>query len=71
MCPPVSPHKGASIVQPPRTMHVFFAMETPLRSVWVDCAWTVDFVWVNCAWAVGFIWVDCVRTVDVVWVDCA
>ena len=34
MCPPASPHKGASIVHSPRTMRdtqTFFGMETPLR----------------------------------------
>ena len=30
MCPPVSPHKGASIVHPPHTMRVLVGMETPL-----------------------------------------
>ena len=31
VCPPVSPCRGASIVHSPRTMRVFFGMETPLR----------------------------------------
>ena len=31
VCPPVSPCKGASIVQSPCIMRVFFCMETPLR----------------------------------------
>ena len=31
MCPPVSPHKGASIVQFPAQNAYFFGMETPLR----------------------------------------
>ena len=31
MCPPVSPHKGASIVQFPAHNACVFGMETPLR----------------------------------------
>ncbi|WP_234984382.1 hypothetical protein [Segatella oulorum] len=31
MCPPVSPHKGASIVQFPTHNAYIFDMETPLR----------------------------------------
>ena len=31
MCPPVSPHKGASIVQFPAHNACIFVMETPLR----------------------------------------
>ena len=61
--PAVSPHKGAFIVHPPRTMRVFFlygnaAARTfgrahrhrPYGFVWVDYAQTVDVVWVDCAW---------------------
>ena len=31
VCPPVSPHKGASIVTPPAHNVCVFGMETPLR----------------------------------------
>ena len=61
MCPPVSPCKGAFVVKSPRTMRVFFGMETPLRGRsggHTGTAPTVSFGWI----ARG--------TVDVVWVDC-
>ena len=65
MCPPVSPHKGASIVKFPRTMrdtqtdfwYGNAATRTfgrahrhrPYGIVWADCVWAVDFVGGLCA----------------------
>ena len=59
VCPPVSPHKGASIVKIPTHNACIFGMETPLRGrsgghigtaptcfVWMDCAWTGILVFV-------------------------
>ena len=82
MCPPASPHKGASIVHL-RVQCVYFwygnaAARTfgrarrhrPYGFVWIDCAWMVDFVWVDYAWAVGFVWVDCVQMVILFVWDC-
>ena len=49
MCPPVSPCRGASIVQFLRTMRVFFGMETPLRGRsggHAGTAPTVSFGWI-------------------------
>ena len=73
MCPPVSPHKGAFIIYSPRTMRVFFGMETPARgrsgghtgtaptvSFGQIARGSVDVVWVDCAWMVDAVWVDCV-----------
>ena len=53
MCPPVSPHKGASIVHPPHTMRVLVGMETPLRGRsggHTGAAPTVSFGWIACKW---------------------
>ena len=61
MCPPVSPHKGASIVKYPAHNACVFGMETPLRGRsggHTGTAPTVSFGQI----ARG--------TVDVVWVDC-
>ena len=61
MCPPVSPHKGASIVIPAHHACIF-GMETPLRGRsggHTGTAPTVSFGWI----APGM--------VDLVWVDCA
>ena len=69
VCPPVSPHKGASIVQFPAHHACIFGMETPLRGCsgtqapplrfrLGDCAQTVGSVWVDCAWVVdGVGWI--------------
>ena len=83
MFPPVSPHKGASIVIPAHNACIF-GMETPLRGrsgghagtapthfVWADYAWAVDIVWVDCAWMVDFVWADYVWVVGFIWADCA
>ena len=54
MCPPVSPHKGASIVHPPHTMRVLVGMETPLRGRsggHAGAAPTVSFGWIVCKWS--------------------
>ena len=71
VCPPVSPQKGASIVQFPAHNACIFGMETPLRgrsgghtgtAPTVSFGWitygTVDVVWMDCAWVVDFIWED-------------
>ena len=87
MCPPVSPHKGVSIVNPPRTMRdtqTFFGMETPLRGRsggHTGAAPTVSFGWITRGWLVSFGQIVRRRlvsfgwitygTVDVVWMDCA
>ena len=58
MCPPVSPHKGASIVHPPHTMRVLVGMETPLRGRsggHAGTAPTVSFGWIACG-RVDFVW---------------
>ena len=52
VCPPVSPHKGAFVVRPPRTMRVFFCYgnaaartfgrarrHRPYGFIWADYAW--------------------------------
>ena len=72
MCPPVSPCKGASIVQFPAHNACIFGMETPLRgrsgghtgtaptvSFGQIARGTVEFVWVDCARTVGFVGMDC------------
>ena len=49
VCPPVSSHKGASIVHPPHTMRVLVGMETPLRGRsggHAGTAPTISFGWV-------------------------
>ena len=71
MCPPVSPHKGASIVKFPAHNVCVFGMETPLRersgghtgaaptvSFEQITHETVDVVWADCAWTVGGVWAD-------------
>ena len=63
MCPPVSPHKGASIVKIPThnacigwygnaATRTFgrARRRRPYGFVWEDCMWTVDAVWVDCMW---------------------
>ena len=63
MCPPVSPHKGASIVKFPAHHAYIFGMETPLRgrsgghigtaptvSFGQIAHGTVDDVWADYAW---------------------
>ena len=72
VCPPVSPCRGASIVQFLHTMRVFWhgnaAMRTfgwahrrrPYGFVWVDCAQTVDFVW----------WIACGRLMSLERIAC-
>ena len=68
VCPPVSPSKGASVVQFPAHNTCVFGMETPLRgrsgghtgaaptvSFGRIACGTVDFVWADCAWAVLFV----------------
>ena len=59
MCPPVSPHKGAFIVQSPH-MICDFCMETPLRGRsggHAGAAPTVSFGWIALALRVSFGWV--------------
>ena len=85
MCPPVSPHKGASIVHP-RVQCVYFwygnaAVQTfgrahrhrpyafCLRELRVDVC-PYGFVWADCVWMVDFVWVDYAWAVGFVWVDC-
>ena len=62
VCPPVSPHKGAFIVQfPTHNAHVL-GMETPLRERsgrHIGTAPTVSFGWIARG-TVDFVWVDCV-----------
>ena len=68
MCPPVSPCKGASVVQFPAHKACIFGMETPLRgrsgghagaaptvSFGQITRGTLDGVWVDCAWTVLFV----------------
>ena len=63
MCPPVPPHRGASIVQFPAHNVYIFGMETPLCgrsgghagtaptvSFGQIARGTVDTVWAGCAW---------------------
>ena len=57
MCPPVSPHKGASIVQFPAHNACVFGMETPLRGRsggHIGTAPTVSFGWIACGWLMSF-----------------
>ena len=59
MCPPVSPHKGASVVKFPAHNACIFGMETPLRERsggHTGTAPTVSFG--DYAWVVGAVWVD-------------
>ena len=69
VCPPVSPHKGASIVQFPTHNTCIFGMETPLlrgrSGGHTGTAPTVSFGWIACG-AVGFVWLDCMWAVDFV-----
>ena len=60
VCPPVSPHKGASVVHPHAQCVCFWYGNAAARTfgrarrhrpydfVWADCVWTVDVVWVDC-----------------------
>ena len=73
MCPPVSPCRGASVVQFPAHNTCIFGMETPLRGCsgghigtaptvsfgQIACG-MVDVVGVDYAWVIGGAWVDCV-----------
>ena len=73
MCPPVSPHKGASIVQSPVHHAYVFGMETLLRGRAggrAGAAPTVSFGWIACGRLVSF-GMDCAWAVDVVWVNYA
>ena len=57
MCPPVSPHKGASIVQFPAHHACVFGMETLARGRsggHAGTAPTVSFGWIACGWLVSF-----------------
>ena len=73
VCPPVSLHKGASIIHP-RAQYVYFwygnaATRTfgrahrhrpyafCLRELRVDVC-PYGFVWADCTWTVDFVWVD-------------
>ena len=56
VCPPVSPHRGASIVQSPH-MICDFCMETPLRGRsggHIGTAPTVSFSWIACGRLISF-----------------
>ena len=62
VCPPVSPHKGASAVHPPAHNACVFGMETPLRGRsggHTGAAPTVSFGQIARG-MVDFVWVDCV-----------
>ena len=57
MCPPVSPHKGASIVKFPAHNACIFGMETPLRGRsggHIGTAPTVSFGQIARGWVVSF-----------------
>ena len=57
VCPPVSPHKGASIVQFSAHNAYIFDMETPLRGRsggHTGTAPTVSFEWITRGWVVSF-----------------
>ena len=57
MCPPVSSHKGASVVHPPHNACVF-GMETPLRGRsggHAGTAPTVSFGQITHGWLVSFL----------------
>ena len=57
MCPPVSPHKGASIVQILAHNAYIFGMETPLRGRsggHIGAAPTVSFGWIACECRIAF-----------------
>ena len=72
MCPPVSPCKGASIVQFPVHNACIFGMETPLRGRsggHTGTAPTVSFGWITRGRLMSFGWIAH-GTVDFVWVDC-
>ena len=72
MCPPVSPHKGASIVKFPAYNVCVFGMETPLRERsggHAGTAPTVSFGWITHGRFASFGWIAR-GTVDFVWVDC-
>ena len=56
VCPPASPHKGASIVTPAQCVCVF-GMETSLRERsggHTGTAPTVSFGWIACGWLMSF-----------------
>ena len=84
VCPPVSPHKGASIVKFPTHNACILGMETPLRGRsggHTGTAPTVSFGQIARGWLMSFgqvargmgdfVWMDCAWVVDVVWEDCA
>ena len=73
MCPPVSPHGGASIVKIPAHYACVLGMETPLRGRsggHTGTAPTVSFGWIARG-TVDVVWGIAHGTFDVVWVDCA
>ena len=57
MCPPVSPHRGASIVSLPTHNACVFGVEAPLRGRsggHTGAAPTVSFGWITCGWLISF-----------------
>ena len=72
MCPPVSPYKGASIVQSPRIMRVF-GMETPLRGRsggYAGAAPTIPFGWIVRGTVGGFEQIARGRLMSFGWIAC-
>ena len=62
VCPPVSPHKGASVAKIPAHNACIFGMETPLHGRsggHTGTAPTVSFGQITRG-TVDFVWVDCV-----------
>ena len=65
MCPPASPHKGASIIKSScmiRDAQIYFGMETPLlkhSGGHTGAAPTVSFGWITYGWLMSFGWIMC------------
>ena len=80
VCPPVPPHKGASIVQfPAHNVCIGWYGNAAVRTfgrahrrrpygfVWEDCTWMVDFVWGELRMdGILFVW-NCVEKYDGDW----
>ena len=72
MCPPVSPHKGASIVIPAHNACIF-GMETPLcgrSGGHTGTAPTVSFGWIACECRMAFGQIARGRLVAFGWIAC-
>ena len=73
MCPPVSPRRGASVVQFPAHNACIFVMETPLRERsggHTGTAPTVSFGQIARGRLIPFGWIACGRLISFGWIAC-